>query len=364
MSIKKTVQITATLFALILLPLMQVSGEKIFSISENSFETAEKRMVIAPELFAGTTEFIFESSTALRGRVEIFSSNRKEIEIIYHKVLFAETRQQADSFAQIISLNYEVSSNSLVLNASAPRNAPWRKSANLSGQIECEIYIPESYTINVDLAGYYLNIRGPFPEAEIVASYCDEIRVSRIELGLKLNSANSSVNLKDINGPALVKSEGGNISARNVNSGLGIASFENSGGAISVIGFTGDELHCEAEEGKINLEKIRLVNNARAYISNSGINSDIYIDVEEIIDSHLEVFNKTADIQFLLPRDISASFEISTDPDVGEIEVSGVPLVTEEVEWGSLLAHTPEHHSTIVADTRGRGKINLRRKDF
>jgi len=348
---------------LVAVPALLVA-EKIYSISDNSFETEEQRILLTEDQFSEAIEFVFRSSPSLRGRLEILSSRKSEIEIIYHKVLFAKSREQADSFAQMISLEYEVSRNSFILSANAPRDAAWSRSANLSGKIDCEIYIPEDLSLSMEVEGYYLNIKGPFPEADLGGDYCEEIRVSKIELGLKIDAGNSAIILRDINGPTLIIGEGANISARNVNSGLGIASFENKRGEISIIGFEGDELRCIAEDGKINLEKISLLDGARAYVKNSGINSDVYIDIESISNSKLEIFNRAADIDILVPRDISAEFEISTDPDEGEIEINGVPLITEKATWGMILAHTYIHDSRILVDTRGAGKVTISKKGF
>ncbi|MBD3218946.1 MAG: hypothetical protein GF310_11780 [candidate division Zixibacteria bacterium] len=342
-------------------------GEDISAISDNSYETDEIRLFLTPDDFAMTEEMVFKSSTALRGRLEISSTDDENIEIIYHKVLYANSREQAEEFAPLISLNHEVKENSLIISADAPRDAPWRRTANLSGQIECEIYLPRQFSISLDsVVGYYLSIRGPFPQAYVAGDYYDEIRISRIDLGLTVRATNSNIILRDIKGPMLIEGEGANISARNLDTGtgIGIATFENERGAISIDGFTGDELRCISNEGKITLEKLSLLNGARAFVSNSGINSDIYVEIEEIEDSRLEVINKAADVQLLLPRDIEAEFDITTDPDDGEIEISGVPLITEEIDWGTLTASTFRHNSRIVVDTRGTGKVTVRRKDF
>jgi len=339
-------------------------SEEIYTISDNSYETEEISLKIPPEEFAGVTDFAFRSSPALRGRIEILSTEDDSIEIIYHKILFAESLEQARSFAGLIRMDYEISSNSFIVAAEAQRDAPWRKTANLSGQIECEIYLPQKFSLGMSLVGYYINIKGPFPEAEITGEYCDEIRVSRINLGLKVNANNSTIILRDINGPTLIEGEGAGITARNVNSGLGIASFENKRGSISVVGFSGDELRCIGEEGKITLEKLSLENGSRVYVTNSGINSDIYVDMEDLSDSRLEIFNREADITMLLPIRAEAEFEVSCDPDNGEIEFNGIPLITEDVDWGKLKARTTQSNSRIFIDTRGAGKVDVRRKDF
>ena len=355
------------LLLLFICPQGRAQEESIRTISDNNYETGEIRLYLGPDEFAPTADLIFQSSTALRGRLEISSTDSDSIEIIYHKVLYANSREQAEEFAPQISLNHEVKENSLIISADAPRDAQWRKTANLSGQIECEIYLPRQFSISIDSAvGYYLSIRGPFPQAYVTGDYYDEIRVSRIDLGLTVRATNSTIILRDIKGPMLVEGEGANITARNLDTGtgIGIATFENKRGAISIDGFTGDELRCISLEGRITLEKLSLLNGARAFISNSGINRDIYVEVEEIRDSRLEIINKAADVQLLLPRDIHAEFNITTDPDDGEIEMSGVPLVTEQVDWGTLVASTFRHDSRIVVDTRGTGKVTVRRKDF
>jgi len=339
-------------------------AEDLIATSENTFESEEITAILTPDMFAGTSEFVFRSSPALRGNIEFSSIQGENIEIIYHKILYAGSREEAETFSDIISLRTEKSGNSFYLVADAPRNAPWRKSANLSGQIECEVYIPDRFSVSMDVVGYYLNIKGSFPEVDVKGNYCEEIRVSRVELGLKINAKNSLITLRDINGPTLIISEGGNIRARNIKSGLGIASFECHRGAITVESFSGDELHCEAVEGKINLEKITLVGGANAYVSNSGINSDIYMDIEEIEDARLEIINRSADVMLILPRDVASSFNVSTDPDNGEIEVDGLPLITEVVEYGRLQGHTVSYNSRIMVDARGTGKITLRRKEF
>jgi len=339
-------------------------AEEIYAISENSFETEELTLIIPTSDFEAVTDFTFRSSPALRGRVEILSTDENEIEIVYRKVLFANSLEDAKSFAEVIGISYTQSGNIITISADAPRDAPWRRTANLSGQVECEIYLPEKFSLNLDLIGYYVNVKGPFPEAEISGEYCDEIRVSKIELGLKIDANNSTLILRDINGPILIEGEGASITARNIDSGLGIASFENNQGSISVIGYSGDELRCIGDDGKISLEKLVLIDGSRVYVSNTGINSDVYIDVEQLQDSHLEVYNKEADITLLLPKQLEAEFEITADPDKGEIEFSGIPLVTQQVDWGKLLAHTKNSNSRIVIDARGTGKINIRRKDF
>jgi hypothetical protein len=336
--------------ALVLIP-VSLDAEGIQAISDNSYETEEMKDVIPAEEYLQSTELVFKSSTALRGRVEIFSTDAENIEIIYHKVLYAESREQAESFAAQISVSH----------------APWRKTANLSGQIECEIYLPQKFSINLDsVVGYYLSIRGPFPEAYVGGDYYEEIRVTRIELGLTIKATNSPIIIRDIKGPMLIEGKGGGITARNIDSGtgIGIATFQNERGAISIDGFTGDELRCISQDGKITLEKISLLNGARAYVSNSGINSDIYIEIEDIKDSRLEVINKEADVSLLLPRDIRAEFDITSDPDEGEIEVSGLPLITDKIDWGILVAHTFRYDSKIIVDVRGTGKVTIRRKGF
>ncbi|NIP41770.1 MAG: hypothetical protein GWO41_13355 [candidate division Zixibacteria bacterium] len=363
----KQIYIYILLLLLFTCPSGRSQTESIRTISDNNYETDEIRLFLGPDEFAPTADLIFQSSTALRGRLEISSTDSDSIEIIYHKVLYANSREQAEEFAPQISLNHEVKENSLIISADAPRDAPWRKTANLSGQIECEIYLPRQFSISIDsIVGYYLSIRGPFPQAYVTGDYYDEVRVSRIDLGLTVRATNSTMILRDIEGPMLVEGEGANITARNLDTGtgIGIATFENERGAISIDGFTGDELRCISREGRITLEKLSLLNGARAFISNSGINSDIYVEVEEIRDSRLEIINKAADVQLLLPRDIQAEFNITTDPDDGEIEMSGVPLVTEQVDWGTLIASTFRHDSRIVVDTRGTGKVTVRRKDF
>ena len=360
---RKLIYITVFVGLFMLVPLRAV-GEEIYTISENSYETEEFNLKIAPDEFAGATDFVFRSSPALRGRIEILSTEDDSVEIYFHKVLFAESEEQARSFAELIDVKYEFSSNTFIVSAEAERNAPWRKTADLAGKVECEIYLPKEFSISMSLVGYYINIKGPFPEAEISGEYCDEIRVSRIDLGLKVDANNSTVILRDINGPTLIEGERAGITARNVDSGLGIASFENKQGSIALVGFTGDELHCVGEEGKITLEKLTLANGARVYVSNSGINSDIYVDVEEINDSRLEIFNKEADITMLLPIQVEAEFEVSTDPDNGEIDFNGISLITEDVGWGQLKARTSNSNSRILLDARGAGKIDVRRKDF
>ncbi len=352
--------------ALVLIP-VSLDAEGIQAISDNSYETEEMKDVIPAEEYLQSTELVFKSSTALRGRVEIFSTDAENIEIIYHKVLYAESREQAESFAAQISVSHELKENSLIISADAPRDAPWRRTANLSGQIECEIYLPQKFSINLDsVVGYYLSIRGPFPEAYVGGDYYEEIRVTRIELGLTIKATNSPIIIRDIKGPMLIEGKGGGITARNIDSGtgIGIATFQNERGAISIDGFTGDELRCISQDGKITLEKISLLNGARAYVSNSGINSDIYIEIEDIKDSRLEVINKEADVSLLLPRDIRAEFDITSDPDEGEIEVSGLPLITDKIDWGILIAHTFRYDSNITVDVRGTGKVTIRRKGF
>jgi hypothetical protein len=359
----------AEIFVCIMILLFPViaAGEGIQGISDNSYETEEMKEVVPAEEYGESTEFVFKSSTALRGRVEIFSTDAENIEIIYHKVLYAISREQAESFASLISLSHELKENSLIVSADAPRDAPWRKTANLSGQIECEIYLPAKFSISIDsVVGYYLSIRGPFPEAFVAGDYYEEVRVTRIELGLTIKASNSPIIIRDIKGPMMIEGKGGAITARNIDSGtgIGIATFQNERGPISIDGFTGDEIRCISQDGKITLEKLSLLNGARAYISNSGINSDIYIEIEEIKDSRLEVINKEADVSLLLPRDICAEFDITSDPDEGEIEVSGIPLITDKVDWGILVAHTFRYDSRITVDVRGTGKVTIRRKGF
>ena len=361
--IRKLIYIVIFVGLFMFIPL-RAAGEEIYTISDNSYETEEINLKIAAEEFTGATDFVFRSSPALRGRIEILSTEDDSIEIYYHKIMSAESVDQARSFAELIDVKYEISSNTFIVSAEAERDAPWRKTADLSGKIECEIYLPAEFSLNMSLVGYYINIKGPFPEAEITGEYCDEIRVSRIDLGLKVNADNSTVILRDINGPTLIQGERTGITARNVNSGLGIASFENKRGSISLVGFSGDELRCIAEEGKITLEKLTLANGSRVYVSNSGINSDIYVDLEELNDSRLEIFNKEADITMLLPIQAEAEFEVTADPDFGEIEFNGIPLITEDVGWGKLKARTQDSNSRIFMDTRGAGKIDVRRKDF
>ncbi len=360
---KILVSIFVTAIAVILLSL-NLSADVTTTISDNRYETSETIKTIPAEEITGLIEFVFESSPALRGRVDVLSSEGDEIEIYYHKVLYAQNREQADSFANMISLRHEIIQNSLYLFADAPRNAPWRRTANLSGQIELEIRLPQEYSVNVHVSGYRINIGGPFPYADLGGEYCEEIRALRINGGLKIEAENSPIIIRDIVGPADIKARGANISARNIVTEVGISTFENRRGAISLIGFEGDELRVQAEKGKINIEKLTLNNGRRAYISNSGINSDIYVEVSEIFKSRLEVVNKSSDVQVLLPRDVSAEFLVTTDPDEGEIEVSGIPLVTEEVDWGTLFAHTYSHDSRIVVDTRGAGKVTIRRKGY
>jgi len=351
-------------FLLLVLVHVPIRAEKINSISDNSYETEELQIILSPEQLAGTNEFVFRSSPALRGRLEVISGTSPNFEVYYHKILYAASRAQADSFAALISLDHLITGTSLILQAEAPRDAPWRRTANLSGQVECEIYLPSQYSLSLDLVGYNIVVKGPFPEADLRGNYCDEVRVSRIELGLRMDMKNSTIILRDIRGPARIISEGGNITARDIDVVIGIATFDNKRGAVQIIGFAGDELRCEVTEGKINLERIVLQNGARAYITNSGSNSDIYMDIEFLSNSRIEIFNRTADIQLLLPQEITAEFALTADPYEGKIEIDGIPLITDEVTWGKLSAHTAAYDSRIIADTRGAGRISIRRKDF
>jgi len=330
-----------------------LQGLKIVNVSRDVYESEK----ISQELDAGDIRrFVFQANGVISGNINIVSSesDHKMSYVLHFK---ARSMEQAQEFAEYITIEQDKSGDDLNVTAQARKESPWQGTSQ-SARLDIQINLPESTIVELNAVYFDINIEGPFQTARVINEF-GRVRVSNVMNGLSVVTDNSYVRVTDIQGKVDISTSNNKIRAENINTGSETAVFKNEFGLIEISRFSG-VMKCETSNGPIDIRGVTLTE-GHSTVSTTYSAIDAELIALENASLHLE--DNFSNVSVVLPEDLEARFDINVDRG-GRILLSGIPVVPIELDRERLIARTDNPDSKISVDLEGIGTVNIKGQKF
>ncbi len=325
---------------------------RITNVRGDSYESEEFTQEIDP---ARVKRFVFRTTGSVSGLVSVVSAD-KGCKVVYVKHFTAGSIEQAESFSKYITVTADQSTESLLIDASASFDAPWR-GTDQSARLHLRAVIPKSSDIEIVTDHFDIELVGPFAKVSISNEY-GEIKVSGVTEELKLEAENSEVTLANIQGRIDVSTSKNWIRAHEIDAKGTTAVFRNEYGVIEIERFSG-VLECLTSYEPIDLIGIKLTPGPSKISNRYG---SVDATVLEMNDAKLFLSNHFSNVDLVLPESLKTDFDI--DVDKGEIHLTGIPVTPTRIAKDRLVASTDDPVSTVLVNISGIGSVNVKGRKF
>jgi hypothetical protein len=326
-------------------------AERIERMSGSRYETEVTTAVVTVREFDNLS---FTSSSYISGRLRLRSGDSEEAVINYKKVLKASSSQQAEDFADFISVEVEELENELAITAETPSRPPW-SGTDFSGRLDLEITVPLNTELKVYVrtTAFEIEVIGPFAVVDISNEF-GGVTVSDVSRKVKISTANSAVKVERCSGPVTVRTSARPIMLSEIDSKLGTVMLRNVNGMIMMQNVRG-ELDARTEFAEIKAFGIEL-ESGRSKIRTES--STVQLGIRRL-DGDLTLINSNGKVDLSLPPAVTARYNLRVD-EGGRIYTTGIPIITELVTRTMLTGASGDGQHQIDIDMRGVGTISLR----
>jgi len=303
------------------------------------------------------------------GDIEVIPTNTDEVKIHAEIEVGANTKEEAEEYAEKIKIKTELTRSELKIETIYPeKKVVLSGKQRLQHQVDLEISVPRFAPVRIENSFGGIEVRdleqalyigGKFGGVEVLD--CGKIEINNSHGGVYVERAKDillienhfgGVEVEDANGSVTVDNSHGGIEVRDVKQG---AKIYNKYGSIELSDIQGD---CEVRNihGSVELSNVDMVDvinkygpttieNASGKVTVQSAHGSVTIELYKSPIQKILVITSFQPIELILPRDVAC--KISAETSYGSIE-SDFPL---NVEKG--------RHTTTASGIINRGKTSI-----
>jgi len=325
------------------------SQKRIVNVSGEVYESEAVTEQLATGPFS---RVILNTSGGFSGSVSLKAAE-SGYKLKYYKKMKARSMDEAQHFANFIDVKTTQNNGDLIIEANAKLDSPWQ-GTDQAGMIRLEITVPQSIQVEVNAENFDTHVVGPFSNVRVKNEF-GRIMVSGVTEKLSIASSNSQVLISEIRGEVEVFTSNNMIRARDVDTGDKVAVLSNEYGVIEISNFAG-KLDCETSYASVDARGLKLLGDGSRIITSYG---SIDAEIVELQNAVLYLEDNFSNVEVTLPEDVESTFDLNVDRG-GRIQMTGIPIVPEELESERLLARTDNPNSQIRVDISGIGTVSIK----
>ena len=331
-----------------------IRAQDISEVEHGLFSTSP---ITLTEAAPPQANFMVRSAVNLSGELTITAGASDQVTVTFQKRALTEDRSQAFDYIDLISVDLSSRPSGAVLELRAPNPPPW-EGENEAGMVQAEITVPEGTAVTVEAPYFDVTAEGKLSSV-VIPSSLGRLKITGVEKRTDISTSNRRVILADLTGEINASTTNSTIVASNITAKVGTARFRNENGDIRIEGFTG-EINVRNSFGRISITQFVPIGNGNFIRGNS---SPILLEINKIDDGQLVVTNRYEDIDFVVPKDVSAFFSLSVGED-GQIETTNLPVVPDLVQRRRLNLIAGKGAVDISGSISGKGNIFVRGTDI
>ena len=181
------------------------------------------------------------------GKVEVFTSDERQVQVKVSRKTAAANREEADKFAAKHRIEFKQDGSDVKVEAKLDPELKNGRGRSIISQIVFQITLPKTFNVNLKTSGGSISLRD---------SLIGEVRAK---------TSGGDVTLANVNGPAWVATSGGNITVGDIN---GAINLHTSGGNVKAGNVAGDT---EVKTSGGNIEVVQIRGNVTAITSGGDI---------------------------------------------------------------------------------------------
>ena len=298
-------------------------------------EVNEFHLISPPNLSGGLT-------------IEVWENDGCKVE--YQCWARAKDRRMAKEFTELVEVVLETSDGVVTLTLNTPHDAPW-EGTNYAIKITLDIFIPAEISLVTKTRNFELDITGPLQSADIRNSY-GEIRLADVLEETTIDGSYNKVEVENIRGELEIETSYNSISVEDVDTQGKKAFLKTTYGKIEVDNFAG-QLEAYTVYSPIHASNVSLVGGANEI---KTVYSKIELELDEVEDSRLYVYNSYGNIDLAVPRDLSARLSLTVARG-GKINTDRILIKPQVIEKTRLEGVCGQGDSEIEANISGIGRI-------
>lgn len=294
---------------------------------------------------------IVNAAGSLSGQLKIVAGGEL-CTVEYRKKIKAPTESEANSFAEMMTVECNRQKNDVVVSLRAPASAPWTGTNN-SASLDITITVPDTSAITIATAYFDIEAVGPFRECNVTESL-SQVSLDNVVGSVDVRVSNRALVLKNIVGKVAATNKYGRIRLHNIKTGDETATVVNDNGDVHIDGFIG-RLEVSTSYGEIVAEKLSLTG-SRNRIKN--ISAPISLAFDSLTSGRLRVNNHYGPIHMEVLGRVDASF-ICKIGEESAINAEGFDMEPTLVYDDRLEFDVGDASAEVRLTARGDGNISI-----
>jgi hypothetical protein len=309
-------------------------------------DTREKSLPLPP----GGMVTINAAST-LSGEITLRAGG-DDCTVKYRKRMKVESKQIAEEYADIMTVQLEQAPDGLALSFRAPSPAPWSETNN-SGSIEVEITVPDSCRIMINTSYFGIDANGPFSEV-YVSEALGRVVLSGIYHVVRARVSSHPLLVRNVSGKCELDNRYGEIRLENARSEGERCEIRNENGKVEITSFVG-EIDLRTSYDRIVGKNLFLTGD-RNDIRN--ISAPIELSLDSLTSGSIRVSNNYGPIDLTVTGRTDATF-ICRKAETSRIEVQKLMIHPTLVLDDRLEFDTGSGDAEVRLRTKGDGNIRV-----
>jgi hypothetical protein len=239
------------------------------------------------------------------------------------------------------------------INLQAPNPAPWAGTAD-AGRIQVELFVPQSSSIVINADNYDITALGPFKSFRSSPCY-GSLKIRDVHEGLEVHGRGRNINLAEINGEIVVRSNNADIKIDYLTAEEKPAVIRNENGNIIIRKLRGGvDIRCQ-------YGKVRISDFESGPLKNSiiGVHSPIRMELGAFDPgAELVVNNSHDDVEVVVISDLDARILLEVDSP-GEMHIRDIPVIPERITDELMEVIAGDGRASIKIGVEGGGSINI-----
>ncbi|NMC44070.1 MAG: hypothetical protein GYA46_09150 [candidate division Zixibacteria bacterium] len=292
---------------------------------------------------------------SLAGSLTITADGR-ECRVACRKLLKAPDRQEAESYAHLISVEVVTAPDGLTIDLRAPAKAPWSGTGN-SARLELQIAVPEKCAIKIATAYFDIAAVGPFSEF-VVNESLSKVSVENVDGATEIKVSNRPLAVKGLRGKVVLVNRYSDITMEDIDTGEETGLISNDNGEVDITRYRGG-LDLRTSYDRIVARQLFLTGGRNRVKNVSG---PVALSFDSLTAGKLRITNEYGPVTLDILGRVDARF-VCREADGGKTVAEHMTMEPTVVYDNRLEFVTGDQTAEVRVTTTGDGDIIINGPD-
>jgi hypothetical protein len=294
---------------------------------------------------------VINAASSLAGEL-VIEAGGNDCRFSYRKILKTTSREEAEEYAAIITVEVETLKDDVILSLRAPAKAPWGGSSN-SGRLTIKIFIPDSCAAEINTAYFDISGQGPFTEF-LVSESLSKVQVEDVHGLVDIKVSNRPLIIKNVTGKLLASNKYDRLRLENIDTGENVGTIHNEHGEITIDGYRGG-LDVRTSYDRIVGQNLYLFGTQNKFRNTSAL---ISLSFDSLTGGNLRINNQYENISLDFKGPVDAEF-ICKFESGNTVTADHMEILPTLVDENRLEFETGEGTAELRLNARGSGDITI-----